>query len=171
VKNRIISVGGIFIFTILSISGCAAVNSDRSRLSALTSLSAIDAEIIAVMTKENKGSGTKDYEGISGRVLELLLVAYQEMSNKYSDRCESEPLTRHLFFYKEKGDVIYVQTVPRFVPNDQSISSSPPHGYRSVPTQDLFPNLPVGTYGLDGCEIRFAIDVNTKKLISTQIIR
>lgn len=167
--NSVFSPAMVVIVAILS--GCVSSTDDKRADGLLPTVQELDERIIDDITNKYSGSGAYGYDGISGRILEIIMIVNHEMLDKHAERCKAEPMTRHLFFYKEFDDVVRVQTAPRFVPDDRPTPPLPPSGYRYIYTRDLFPNFPAGAYGLDGCEIQFVIDKQTKEIITTNIMR
>lgn len=165
-KNSILSKLSI-LFTAFWLVSCVSA-SDGAKV--LPSLQELDEWLIDELTNTRARTGVQGYEGISGRLMELLLLVSTEMAERHGERCSDNPLTDHIFYYQEEDDVLRVQTAPRDVPDDRPPPPPPPEGFKHIYTSDLF-DFPENAYELDGCEIQFVIDKKTKQIISTYIMR
>jgi len=156
----------LLIIVSFALTGCTTIVRKDWSLEPLPTEKELDEKVILKLSDTQINTGVQGYNGISGRMLELLLVAYAEMIENHADRCESEPLTRHLFFYNEHDEKIEVGIMPRSIP-DRWLPPNDPDLFDERYVFDFIPN----SRGLDGCEILFVIDKKTKRVISTQIIR
>lgn len=148
----------------------ASCTTAADRLGDRPTVQELDKWNIDSMTKTRIRTGAQGYDGISGRIMTLLLTVSKEMEERYSDRCGEDPVLSHIFLYKEEGDTLRVQTAPRFVPDDTPPPPPPPEGYRYIYMHEIA-DVPKNSVALEGCDIQFVVDSKTKSIVSTNIMR
>ena len=147
--------------------GCVSPNRKDWSQEPLPSEKELDQKVIAELTITSINTGVQGFDGISGRLVEYLLLAHAEMLKKHAERCESEPLRHHLFFFHEAEETVRVVTAPRSVPERWA---PPLEGQNAFDERYVFNYIP-NSRDLDGCEIEFVIDKESKKVMGTDIRR
>lgn len=152
-------------------AGCVSAQQSHNSVDRKYTTQELDQKVIEDMTEGIGKVDGDNYSGISGRIVELIILAVTEMKNVHAARCGAEPLATHLFFYSERNEVVVIRTMPRFVAAHPQIPAPAPAGYKRVTREELFPNLPAGARSLDGCEIEFEVAKSSKEIVTTKIIR
>jgi len=115
-----------------------------------------------------KGDIKPDFTGgVSGRLLVALDLVRQEIIENHFERCEEQPLPRHLFFYRETKDNFIIMTSPRLVPARWPPPPTDPEIFDERYVFGFIPN----SEELDGCQIQFTIDKVSETIVNTSIFR
>lgn len=171
-RKKTVITSSFYLIVAAILASCAT---PAERLGERPTVQQLDEWGIQSMTETRARTGVQGYDGISGRIMELLLVVADDMAKRHQtaeraqDHCGENPIPNHAFFYKEESEVLRVQTAPRWVP-DQAPLPPPPDGYRNIYMSDIA-DVPKNSVLAAGCEIQYVIDKSTKQIIETKPLR
>ena len=108
------------------------------------------------------------FEGISGRVVDIMTLVADDMKESFPNECGQIPIPNHLFFFKEEGQLTRVITVRRSVPDatNQIREYFDESGEKKI----VLP-FSRGARILPGCAIEYVFDNETKQLEFRQFHR
>ncbi|MEM8771253.1 MAG: hypothetical protein AAGD92_06360 [Pseudomonadota bacterium] len=108
------------------------------------------------------------FEGISGRVIQIITLVANDMVSRHSNECGDSPISNHHFFFKDDGQLTRIITVRRSVPDatNQLREYFDDSGEKKI----VLP-LSRGARILPGCGVEYVFDNETKELEFLQFHR
>ena len=108
------------------------------------------------------------FEGLSGRVIQIITLVADDMQTNHSSECGESPIPNHLFFFKDDGQLTRVISVRRSVPDatNQIREYFDESGEKKI----VLP-FSRGARILPGCAIEYVFDNETKQLEFRQFHR